>query len=428
MRSRIFKGITWTAIGYVASQLLRLMSNLIMTRFLAPEYFGVMAIVNVFMIGLAMFSDLGLGLSIVQSKRGEDRDFLNTAWTIQILRGFVLFAVVCFLANPLADFYAEQSLASILPVAGLSCLISGFLSTKIFTNQRQIDLGRVTLIEIVSQAVTILIMVIWAAIHPSVWALVVGSLASSFFKVAASHYALPGERNAFSLNREAVFELIRFGKWIFLSTLIGFASNSAGSMIIAKFVSMQQVGLFSMAATLAKAVEQVYEQISNKILFPMYSEIVRTEPDVLAARIKKVRLLVMTAFLPALWFLIVFGQWVVDFLFDSRYQAAGWILQVFAIGLIPMVVSGAGPFYLALGNSRLMMGMSFIRFLSFVICMYLGWHLDGSDGVIVGMACYTFIPYFFDMWVQRAHGVLFFRLDVAGMLMSLMVVYFGYFS
>lgn len=74
----------------VAQQLIRLGSNLILTRLLFPEAFGLMALVQTFMTGLAMFSDIGIGPSIIQNRRGEDPDFLNTAWTIQIGRGVML--------------------------------------------------------------------------------------------------------------------------------------------------------------------------------------------------------------------------------------------------------------------------------------------------------------------------------------------------
>ena len=49
-----------------------------------------MALIQTFIIGLQMFSDIGIYPSIIQNKRGEEPDFLNTAWTIQIVRGGVL--------------------------------------------------------------------------------------------------------------------------------------------------------------------------------------------------------------------------------------------------------------------------------------------------------------------------------------------------
>ena len=73
--------------------IIRFGSNLVMTRLLMPEAFGVMSIATTVMVGLAMFSDLGLRQFIVQSSRGNDPSYLNTAWAIQILRGALLWVV-----------------------------------------------------------------------------------------------------------------------------------------------------------------------------------------------------------------------------------------------------------------------------------------------------------------------------------------------
>jgi hypothetical protein len=82
-------GVIWTIAGYGASQVMRFGGNLILTRLLLPEYFGLMALVNIPIIGLQLFSDVGIIPSIVQNKRGDEPGFYNTAWTLQIVRGIL---------------------------------------------------------------------------------------------------------------------------------------------------------------------------------------------------------------------------------------------------------------------------------------------------------------------------------------------------
>lgn len=135
-----------------------------------------MALVNVFMIGLAMFSDVGIGPSIIQNKRGEEPIFLNTAWTIQAIRGVILWLCTCIGAWPLAMFYGEPQLAWVLPVTGLTAILDGFNSTGLYTANRRLALGRLTAINLISQIVSIIIMLTWAQLQPSIWALVVGAL------------------------------------------------------------------------------------------------------------------------------------------------------------------------------------------------------------------------------------------------------------
>src|SRR4051812_39078328 len=87
LRTRIFNAGGWTIGGLALGHLIRLGTNLLMTRLLVPEAFGIMAIAALIMYGLALFSDLGLRQNIVQSARGNDVAFLNTAWMVQIMRG-----------------------------------------------------------------------------------------------------------------------------------------------------------------------------------------------------------------------------------------------------------------------------------------------------------------------------------------------------
>src|SRR6056297_1188757 len=105
MKGRAVRSTGFTIIKIGGHNFLRLVSNLALTRLLFPEAFGIMAIVQVVLVGVAMFSDFGIKGSIVQDERGDDPDFLNTAWTFQILRGFVLGTVVLLAAGPIADFY-----------------------------------------------------------------------------------------------------------------------------------------------------------------------------------------------------------------------------------------------------------------------------------------------------------------------------------
>ena len=78
LKQRTVHSGSWVILGHFISQILRLGSNLIITRLLVPEMFGVMAIVTVLIAGSTMFSDIGLLQNIVHSKRGEERVYLNT--------------------------------------------------------------------------------------------------------------------------------------------------------------------------------------------------------------------------------------------------------------------------------------------------------------------------------------------------------------
>src|SRR5262245_30680912 len=84
----IMRGGAWSAAGYIATQLFRTLTTLFLAKlYLGPEMFGVVGLVTVFLSGLAMFSELGLVAAVVQHPRGDDTEFLDTAFSIQASRG-----------------------------------------------------------------------------------------------------------------------------------------------------------------------------------------------------------------------------------------------------------------------------------------------------------------------------------------------------
>ncbi len=200
-----------------------------------PEAFGLMALVGVFMQGLQMFSDVGIGPSIIQNKRGDDPEFLNTAWTIQVMRGCLLWLGACALAVPAAWLYRQPMLISLLPVAGLAAIIAGLTPTKQFTAQHHLTIGRLTFLEFASQVLGIATTILLAWALRSVWAFI-GSLLGTAVKVVLTQLDYAGPANGFNWDRDARKSLFRFGKWIFLSTAATFLANNLDKLTLAALV------------------------------------------------------------------------------------------------------------------------------------------------------------------------------------------------
>src|SRR5260370_12368466 len=97
VRERVMKAGVWRIAGYGINLAIRFGTNLLMTRVLAPEMFGVMAVASMIMVGLSMFSDIGLRQNVFQSSRGNDPSFLNSAWSIQIIPCLFLFPLSAFI-------------------------------------------------------------------------------------------------------------------------------------------------------------------------------------------------------------------------------------------------------------------------------------------------------------------------------------------
>ena len=222
--------------------------------------------------------------------------------------------------------------------------------------------------------------------------------------------------------------MTRFGKWIFISTLFGFLINNADRLILGKFMSMEALGIYSIAYMMANIFKQIYEQVSSKILFPLYGKIKHLPREVLAFRIRKIRIGIMSGFLPFLCLIVVFGQEIIALLFDARYQNAGWMLQVLTSGFIPITIIGIGPFYLSLGHSFVLMVLVATRAILFIVFMIVGGILNGSSGLIWGIASHNILVYLLDVLVQIRYSIWQPKLDLYGYMFATMAILFGFWA
>ena len=194
LKGRVLRAASWTTAGYAARQVLRFGSNLIMTRLLFPEAFGLMTIVQAVLVGVTLMSDLAATQSVVRSSRGSDPAYVNTAWTIQILQGVLIAAVVVMAAEPLARHFGQPLLVDLLRVAALSLLFTGFNSTKIATAERRVEVKRLALIDTIGYAISIVAMILLAWRDPTPFALVQGTVIGNLVQDAGQ--SLPAARAA----------------------------------------------------------------------------------------------------------------------------------------------------------------------------------------------------------------------------------------
>ncbi|MGK7889623.1 MAG: oligosaccharide flippase family protein [Leptolyngbyaceae cyanobacterium] len=419
------RGATWTFVGFGTAQVLRFGSNLVLTRLLVPEMFGLMTLVNSIMLGLRMFSDVGIGPSIVQDKRGEDPAFLNTAWTMQVIRGAGIWGTACLLSWPVAQFYGEPMLTAILPVSAFTVLIDSLSSTSLFTGERHLDVKRLTVIEVLRQLVSVIAMISFASVYRSVWALVAGGLFGSATKAIISHVWGSNVRNRFMWDKESAQALVKFGRWIFISTIMAFLLKYGDRLVMGKFLTTSDLGIYSIAAMMAGVIEQILGRITNKVLFPLYSKLNHLPMEKLRPRIKKVRLALMGALLPPLWIMVIFGTDLVKLLFDPRYHSGGWILQVLSAGMIVLVASVIGPFYMAYGNSFLMMQLQAVQSVLLIAAMIVGGMVWGPNGVIVGIAAKRLLFYPIQTSVYHKYSLWIPELDALGLLGSAAIIGLG---
>ena len=404
--ARALRGSAWAGSGHIVSQVIRLASNLILTRLLYPEAFGLMSLVTVLMIGVTMLSDVGIGVSVSQNKRGDEPEFLDTAWTIQVLRGGLLWVLLCAVAWPLSLVYSEPTLVYFLPVAGISVLIAGFNPIRLETAGRHLLLGRVTVLDLASQVIGILLTILLAWLTGSVWALVLGQVAGAAVKLVLAYVMIPGEPSRFYLEPAAAQEIVRFGKWIIPSTAFGFMLGQGDRVILGVYLTLEMLGVYNIGQFLAAAPLLLFGAITGRVFIPVYREFADSGGAASARKLRLLRFALTGAIMTMVVVIAFIGAPLVWFLYDERYADAAVIVILVAVCSLPQVI---GMTYdrsaLAAGDSRSFFLVIAFRGILQVGAFIIGAEMAGIVGALVAQGVASIIGHFSLIWLARKHHV-----------------------
>jgi O-antigen/teichoic acid export membrane protein len=381
------RGSAWTMIDYGGQQVLRLASNLALWRLVPAEAFGLMGLVNVVIQGLYMFSDVGIGPSIVQNERGDDPDYLNTAWTIQTIRGTLLMLVACALAIPAARFYQQPMLAPLLLLVASTPFLQGFTSTNVHAASRQLALRRLSLVDLSTNVVGTVSMLIAALLTHSVWAMAASGVLATIYRLVLSHKVMPGIRNRFRWDKTAVKTLTHFGRWVFLSTLLTFMAINSDRLIFGKLITIDEFGVYSgVAITWALLPSSVIARVFGTVVFPLLSR-ARNLGEAVGPVFHDTRskVLVLAAWLTSC--LIAGGEPLIRFLYGGRTPDAGWIIPFLAAGSwFASLENSNSNAALAFGKPKWLAAANAAKVVGMIVLLPVGHHLAGFPGAIVGLA------------------------------------------
>ena len=417
LRARMFRAAGWLLGGNISSQALRLFSNLVLTRLLVLEAFGLVAAVNTLYFALVMFSDLGVWQSVVKSERGQQARFLGTAWTVQMVRGTLLCCVVLLIAAGFkwgdaqgyfskGTVYADPRLALMIAVFGVCALLQGLESMKLASAQRELQVAYLSRLEVASQLIATTITLGLALATHSVWSLLAGTLAASAARTALSHLYLPGTNARPCWDRDCAQEIIGFGKWIFLSSIIGFLAAHGEKLILGATLTTASFGIFSIASTLMMAIMGVYGALNAHIIFSALSESLRTSEKATLQVYGRVQQLADVFLGVMAGGIFMSGQWVVQLFYDSRYQDAGWMFQWLGLSLLAVRHQVVEQLMFAKGSPQWVTASNLLRALSLLLLVPAAYAWAGEKAAVAAVVASQFVSWPVALWFKSRHGLL----------------------
>jgi O-antigen/teichoic acid export membrane protein len=366
-----------------------------------PEMFGIMVIATTVSVVLHLLSDVGLRQNIIQSPRGDDPAFLNTLWTVQIIRGFILFASTLLIAGfawfaqvinlwSANSTYAAPELPLVLALTGFSAIIYGFQSTKVDVAVRDFQQKKVVLAEFASQLAGLLMMLVIGYFTRSIWSLVGAGLVSTLVMTLLGHLWFVGPPNRLHWDRPALQELVVFGRWMLVSSAVGVLAMNGDRMWFGASMSASELGVYSIAVLIVGALQQGMQRLVGAVALPAFGEAARTQDmarlQALYYRFKLVFDLA-SLFLCGLFWTV--SPLLLNLLYDERYADAGNMLSILSLSFFTYRYVVSHQAWLALGLTKYQAMDNIVRVVSLWVLLPLLLAIGGVKYAIWGVALHA---------------------------------------
>ena len=360
MSGKLTRGGVWLAVGGGSEYFFRMIRNIILARLLAPEAFGLMAIVLAFHNFFESFTNVGIKEAIIQNPNGSKDYFLNCAFFLSLARGIILF-IVAYLSIPfIASLYGNREMIPMLRLIFTSIIFLSAMSPRAYSNLKNMNYLKWVMVYNGGSLIGITIAIIFGFIYSNVWALVIGFTMESFFRCLLSYIISPFlPRLVF--DRESYISLLKFARGILGLPILVFLYDKCDIFVIGKMLNTRDLGLYNLAVTLALVPVSFSQIFLPQLLLPTFSKL-QDNKKLLEQTMVKVLRYIVILFLPLYFVMAVFSSEFLSLIYGPQYSEVSMVFKIFCLSaFIRSLGIIIACLFFALGKPNLLRKASFLR-------------------------------------------------------------------
>ena len=351
-KSKVITSVMLSTAQFMARFGLQLVSIVVLARLLSPEIYGIFAVVLVFTYLLEMFSEMGIRSLILTKEDEVGPEMLQTCWTLQIVRGVLIFGIVILIAFFISAlqswdvFNAESAYnAAVLPWAlvgvGGSQLVLSLTPTTPYLYERDMRFGHVTLSIMISSAIGLVVTIGIALQFPTVWALVIGTAVQKVVTVLYGFLAFKGPPMRFCWDREALRLAVERGRWLWGHSVLSAITNSADRLLVGIVLDSSTFGFYFIARRIVGFCSNFLNMVDARMGLQVFRHILQADVATFQKNYYRYRLLFDALAGTGAGALMILSPLIVSIVFDDRYSGVAPFMQLLCVGL-PL----AGPLIL----------------------------------------------------------------------------------
>ena len=370
--TKTVRGGFWVFALRMVTRALEFGQLIVLARVLGVEDIGLLGIAMLCMSILNTFTQTGFRAALIQKKENTQA-YLNSAWTVGIIRGIVLFTALYFAAPYAANLRVPEAkvetATAIIQVIGLSFLLESFVNVGIVFFDKELEFNKLFLYRISGALTNVLVTICIALIYRSVWALVFGRLAGGLVRLVLSYVVYP-YRPRLSGDLKKAKELWHFGKWILGAAILGFLMTQGDDLFVWGYLGTVSLAFYQMAYRFSNIPATEISNVISWVTFPAYSKL---QDDIQRLKEAYLKVLQFTAFLsiPTAGLIFILAPDFVTLFLSEKWLPIIPTMQILAVfGLLRSLGATRGPLFKAVGKPGIRTKLRIVRVIALAVVIY----------------------------------------------------------
>lgn len=349
MKSQLLNGAIWIGSAKIMTNLMGFISTIILAKVLAPQDFGLVAIVATILAIVEAITDLSLNAALV-SKSEVTEDHLHTAWTLNFIRGLVMLLIFVIGAPFVADTYHDSRLINIMYVIGASIFLTGLANPKVILFTRNLVFKQDFTLAVSQKLSNLVVSVTIALVFRNYWAIVAGIVAAQLTNLIVG-YLIISYRPKFKLTY--IRDIWSFSIWVTLGKIVNTINFKIDGLLLANYYGAKSLAYYSVGDNLASLPTTLAIQPIESVLFPGYS-LLKSDMPRLRFNYQKAQALLTAVALPIGFLLSAVSDSFVLLLLGEKWVSVIDVIKLISIVYVLQTISSqAYPLALALGKTKM---------------------------------------------------------------------------
>lgn len=379
------RGGVWAGLTQVGSQGLEILRLLVLAAVLSPEDFGLMGIALLTLAAFEKSSRLGIRDALIYDENDDVNEYLDTAWTMTVLRGAIILGVLYLAAPYVAEFFGEPRATDLIRATGVVPLLMGLQNPSVVYFRKDLQFQKMFVQRVSGSLAGAAVAIGFAVLTHSVWALVFGVLTKEGMRLAAS-YLIDPYRPSPNLDTQLARELLGFGKWITGLNMVVFVNSQGDDIVVGWLLNASALGFYQFAYQVSNMPATQITNVVTSIMFPSYSKVQDDVERLAEGFIRTLKLVTVVTAPMAVGIVLTIEPFLRGFI-GAKWLPAVTVIQLLAVyGFLRSVGAMSGPLYKAVGRPDIGTKIAFVRLVFGAVLIYpmiTRFNVEGAAMVVV---------------------------------------------